>query len=793
MLHSLLHAFSSSRLQALASERPFELRLSLHLAELSQDMCARLPAAEECYLLALLLPEELGSEQWSDCSDLEARGATLVGCSSASPVRQFSCLWEEVLTAGLESPGAGLRLALCLMSEDPASGAHVSLGQTEVPLSTLVVNRSQRLRRALETSSGAREGALLFSLVLEKRERFVRILGTDESAALSGIGRATLKRAEEELAESQASEPVRVALLGSPLLFDEPSPPRHLLRDLLCDVQELLAQEPRYPYTHTQPRLPLISATHIDLRSPSPAGGERVAPIEGFVLRLSAASGLTVLRMPSRLMLWKWAAVIRSHLAATFGETPELRDVLSLERDGAASRVVCSLSPKAPRRLVCRAADSDALELDLELASLDSLDVSCDHPSVGNSSLVVNLVAASLNPANSSNRSSLQSPLKVLRGEDSISTFLILRCGASVRRTPARLGAKASWAQGESSAAEPGTSIAVYSPSLELFLFSDGLTSFHEELAGYVYIPSETLTPPVQVPHANEPHTSFDTTHSLRSSFTLTIFVDRCTDLRALPPDAREVYVRCTVCRWSEGNLDELGVVKSRKVAASRSPVWEESFSLSSSDFELYSADFVMLEVTSKGSYGKASLGQTFLRTDEFPGEMAQRSCPLQFFKDPSLRDVGRLLLRLQRTCGDLTSSTVELRTTVVPTNPYTTVWPCDVIISSHLEGEDDSMTEAPFVLGPMFDGLALFDRSFSASDKHRRRTSDPKGRKFDLSVGSQGADFVQTFENQRRSRFPPYHFSSKFLKSSDPRKFSDEVSVLQIPSCFDHSAGRAA
>ena len=96
MLNSLLYAFSSSRLQALASEQPLELRLSMHMAELSQGMCARLPATEECYLLALLLPEELGSEQWSACPDLEAKGATLLGISSVVPVRQFSCLWEEV-------------------------------------------------------------------------------------------------------------------------------------------------------------------------------------------------------------------------------------------------------------------------------------------------------------------------------------------------------------------------------------------------------------------------------------------------------------------------------------------------------------------------------------------------------------------------------------------------------------------------------------------------------------------------------------------------------------------------
>lgn len=93
----LLSAFSSRRLQPLASERPYELRLSLHLAELSQDMVSRLTAAEECYLLALLLPDEPRCEGWSSLSDLEeTRGVVLLGCTSASQVRQFSCSWEEV-------------------------------------------------------------------------------------------------------------------------------------------------------------------------------------------------------------------------------------------------------------------------------------------------------------------------------------------------------------------------------------------------------------------------------------------------------------------------------------------------------------------------------------------------------------------------------------------------------------------------------------------------------------------------------------------------------------------------
>ena len=687
-----------------------------------------------------------------------------------------------MLSAGLESAGPGLRLALCLMSEDTSSGAHVSLGQTEVPLSALTVNRSQRFRRALETSSGAREGALLFSLVLERRERFVRILRTDESAALSGISRATLKRVEEELAECQASEPVRVAMLGSPLLFDEPPPPRHLIRDLLFDVQELLAQEPRYPFAYTQPRLPSFSSTRVELRSPSSTGGGCVAPIRGYALRLNAASGLTVLRMPSRLRLWKWAAVIRSHLVAAFGTPPDLRDALTLERDGTQSQVVCSLSSDAPRRLMCRATDSDALMLDLDLDSLDSLDVSCDHPLAAHTSLLVTVIAANLHLTSSNNRSSLQSPLKVLRTEGSISSFIILRCGTAMKRTSARLGAAASWAQDEASVKEPGTTITVsWPPSLELFFFSNGLQSFQEELSGYAYIPSEALTLQDQVQDTQGSYNCFDTTHTLRSSVTLTILVDSCTDLQALPSDAREIYIRCALGRWSEGDLEELGALKSIKVAASRSPVWEESLILSSNDFELHSAEVVMLEVISKGAYGKANLGQAFLRINEFPDEMTQRSCPLQLFNDPSLRTIGNLFLRVQRTYGDSTSSTVELRTVVTPTNPYTAVWPCDVVILSLIEGKDDSTAEARFVMGPMYDGITLFDRSFSASDKHRRKASDQKSRKFLRSVGSLGVELVQAFENQRRSRFPPYEFAYKFLKSSDPRKFSDEVLVSDL------------
>lgn len=474
------------------------------------------------------------------------------------------------------------------------------------------------------------------------------------------------------------------------------------------------------------------------------------------------------------------------------GEAPSLKDALLLEQGGGQTLVECSLSADSPGLIRCRAAAGGRMELELELSSLDSIDVGVDHPSMSSGSLHIGAITANISPDEDTSRSSLQSPLKILRQSDSVSSYLALRCGSIINLTTPKVGSNVSWTPDSCDEVSSIESSAIVSfpltrlpACLEVYLFSDGLQNFNTVFSGYCRIPLDELASVEKHVHGSfdegERGAQVVNARQFYSTHSLSIFIDRCTNITGLPADASEIFIRVTLCRWNEG-LEEVGMIKSKKIPASLNPVWEQELLLSSGDFELHFADFIMFDLISKGHYGKASLGQVFVFFDELEEGSADRRYLLQHFKDPSIQAgiPGTLKIRLRRICGgprseQLSQSAVTLKAAVLPANPFNSAWPSDVIVTANPHVSTTTAIN-DFVMSPNYDGLYLLSKTFSDACERKRLSSDIKMRKFDFRSGSQGTTMVEAFENQRRNRFPPYRFSSAYLTSSDPKKFSDQV-----------------
>jgi hypothetical protein len=102
--------------------------------------------------------------------------------------------------------GSGAKLEFYLMAEDLQTKEHRILGALDLSLAALEVNRSQRFKRPMHTAEDTKAGALALSVLLEKRDKYVRILEVPESEAAGGFTRERLQKVEHELYDVQAPE-----------------------------------------------------------------------------------------------------------------------------------------------------------------------------------------------------------------------------------------------------------------------------------------------------------------------------------------------------------------------------------------------------------------------------------------------------------------------------------------------------------------------------------------------------------------------------------------------------------
>jgi hypothetical protein len=241
---------------------------------------------------------------------------------------------------------------------------------------------------------------------------------------------------------------------------------------------------------------------------------------------------------------------------------------------------------------------------------------------------------------------------------------------------------------------------------------------------------------------------------------------------------------------WKDGALEQLSGPKSKTRPAVPDPVWEEELVMSSESCPLHSAEYLLLEVFCKGLYGKTSVGQAFIAAADVTFNEVEHTIPLSFFKDQSIssQGLGVLSVRVRRVQEDLRNdtfptSTISLTAVATATNEYSAIWPADAMPSNTplLQGET---TTSPTPIeslscAPTPAGLTFFDNTFltKANGTSRRASLAPH---HIATMGTQeledGIVVLESYENERRGLLPPFHFNSRHLLRTDPKKYTDEV-----------------
>lgn len=751
---------SSSRNLYSPNERPLELKVVVHSAALGE-------AGQES--LVVVYFEGEGEDTPSLLPDED--GSALVGCSAVAPCDQGLCVWEARFSTAVET-GAG-RLLLFVVADDPERESHRVLGVCSLDLRELksVPRAFSRPLAADPELPGA--PSLSMSAHLEKRDKYVRVLSRREEAVGTDWTQEVLQKTRALVGELNSPEPLRRALLDSPLVRDKTLFLLEQVRDMLVDAQQLATgtEPPPLPCAIAAARGESAGATRI-LCGPDLTRDEyqRAAPVPGLSLTLfSGADSHTLSGFPSRWALWHWAGAVRMH---AHDKGMRARALLQVRRgdSGAPAAYVCELSSDLPLELALQDPGSGARVGSVSLRALESVLLSADLEEAQPTAVELGVCAASIFPPSSEGRP--------LREGSEVSSYLLLRRGASSLRSAVVRGLTPKWLPSRATSLVFGCDLfgsAEDEGFVDAYLFSDGTHAARPVLAGHQRLRVRSLLPDRALQTLIEGGRAHESAHTLDLAAGVQLLMRGAERLQA---SQGELLVQASLVGRDEAAQPHR--LRTRRTAACASPVWEEALTFRAPDCALWAADHVLVEVLAHSFPG----GDSVLCSLRLPVADIGLECELSLQLSSSVcADAGTL-----RLCVHKLSDRTQSRTAVTVVarahsrNCFNTMFPCDAVPADALGEAEAQLQVERYEATPAVGGLALF-RPGAAASRERRRSSMglalqsvARDAELVLKTRIDGADVVlQSFENQRRSLLPPFAFSAQSLTRTDPPKFSDE------------------
>lgn len=193
-----------------------------------------------------------------------------------------------------------------LVSEDLLKQSPKVLGYAEALIADVGVNKSARLLRQLIGEDSLEcKASITFSIAVENRDKYVRILAQTEDQQSLVFTQKLLQQVKHEMYSLNSPEPIRSAMLNSQLIREAPLVRIEMVRDLLYDAQQLTSKDakPLCPFKNTQPRSMICSATRIFYNQYMEANQEkciRISPMNGIAMRLNLVADGYIFCFPNR-------------------------------------------------------------------------------------------------------------------------------------------------------------------------------------------------------------------------------------------------------------------------------------------------------------------------------------------------------------------------------------------------------------------------------------------------------------------------------------------------------------
>ena len=262
------------------------------------------------------------------------------------------------------------------------------------------------------------------------------------------------------------------------------------------------------------------------------------------------------------------------------------------------------------------------------------------------------------------------------------------------------------------------------------------------------------------------------------------------------PTGEREVYAKCSYFGSSSLILPRRETMKELKSnvvkGGSDMDLSSMSFILHSED-GLYSAQYVRVRFFCKTE----ELGDVFVPIRDFGTRETERVYELVGYGESIIsrrvlphKSLIRLSIKL-RILPSTSASRVDLVTHAVRSNEYNTKWyaeciPRDLLDDESASSEDINGAIEVFHLSPEYSHLALHDSEIEslaslrlddecALTKFNSRLLQPQSADKDATI------LLIVYENERRSRQPPYQWGKDYLRPTDPPHYSDKSGLREF------------
>jgi hypothetical protein len=502
-----------------------------------------------------------------------------------------------------------------------------------------------------------------------------------------------LQKVQLEMVDIGIPEPVKNTILSSQLLKDA-SPQIGTIRDLLCDVRELLTGDSAVTLPkHVGVRSCCISATRIYFRQRLDTTNDdictRITPMRDIALRLNTTSGTYIMKTPNRFVLWMWIGAIRSR--ASGRHVQRLESQLRLIVGDNEDLVSCMISSEDPEQIVCVDPVSGIRVLEISLRSVTSIDFSFDHAEAEQNKFEISVLSARvcLKSEEFLGRTESEIPVKTSRDANDITSLVVLQRGAEFFMSVPQKGLAPHWHP------DLGPDLVFGASPLEqrygcvdAYIFSDGTNAKTPLLIGHAAIRLSSLlqSPKLRGKLECNDCCIYESEILVNSAIVAVVLVDRCEGMRELPKECEYIYIRGSHADWKNGNIiQSASRIYSRTLPASLDPIWEDEELLFSTPVtEVYVRRYILLEVVAKLLIGEAIFGQAMITIDQLGNEYEEMRLPLTFY-DHHLPEVVEaksfLVVRAKKVMRELPGlSSVTLQTKACTNDPLTTMWPCDVI-----------------------------------------------------------------------------------------------------------------